>query len=162
MGRRNLFAGRRNGSRAAQIVPESPGRQRPTTETADAAGEEVLETPGALSQPGSLLRRPMRTADPSGPFRKNQNLNRSTQVRKSHAWRGFLTWPLKMIGSSALDGRFLVKRRDVAQGGHHGLERFQETADVLRGIVDTEGDHEGTLGILVAQADRQQHVRRAQ
>jgi hypothetical protein len=73
MGRRNLFAGRRNGSRAAQIVPESPGRQYPTTETADAACEEVLETPGALAQPGCLLRRPMRTADPIGPFRRNQN-----------------------------------------------------------------------------------------
>jgi hypothetical protein len=73
MGRRNLFAGRRNGSRAAQIVPESPRRQRPTTETADAAGEEVLETPGASTKPGCLLRRPMRTADPIGSFRKNQN-----------------------------------------------------------------------------------------
>ena len=50
MGRRNLFAGRLNGSRAAQIVPESPGRQRPTTETAAAACEEVIETPGALTQ----------------------------------------------------------------------------------------------------------------
>jgi hypothetical protein len=29
--------GRRNGSRAAQILTESPGGQRPTTETADAA-----------------------------------------------------------------------------------------------------------------------------
>jgi len=73
MGRRNLFAGHLNGSRAAQILIESPGRQRPTTETAAAAGEEVLETPGALTKPGSLLRRPMRTADPFGPFRKNQN-----------------------------------------------------------------------------------------
>jgi hypothetical protein len=54
-------------------VPESPGRQCPTTETADAAGEEVLETPGALTKPESLLRRPMRTADPIGPFRRNQN-----------------------------------------------------------------------------------------
>ena len=52
MGRRNLFAGSLNGSRAAQIVPESPGRQCPTTETADAACEEVIETPGALSKPG--------------------------------------------------------------------------------------------------------------
>jgi hypothetical protein len=42
MGRRNFFAGRLNGSITAQIVPESPGRQCPTTETADAAGEEVL------------------------------------------------------------------------------------------------------------------------
>jgi len=73
MGRRNLFAGRLNGSRTAQILPESPGRQRPTTETADAACEEVIETPGALAKPGWLLRRPMRTADPIGPFRKNQN-----------------------------------------------------------------------------------------
>ena len=73
MGRRNLFAGRRNGSRAAQIVIESPGRQCPTTETADAACEEVLETPGALAKPGCLLRRPMRMADPIGPFRRNQN-----------------------------------------------------------------------------------------
>jgi hypothetical protein len=73
MGRRNLFAGRRNGSRAAQIVPESPGRQRPTTETTDAAAEEVLETPGALTKHRCLLRRPMRTADPIGPFRRNQN-----------------------------------------------------------------------------------------
>ena len=73
MGRRNLLAGRRNGSITAQIVPESPGRQRPTTETTDAAGEEVLETPGALSKPGCFLRRPMRTADPIGPFRKNKN-----------------------------------------------------------------------------------------
>jgi len=47
MGRRNLFAGRRNGSRAAQIPTESPGRERPSIETVDAAGEEVLETPGA-------------------------------------------------------------------------------------------------------------------
>jgi len=72
MDRRILFAGRRNGSRPAQILPESPGRQRPTTETADAAGEEVIETPGALAKPGCLLRRPMRTADPSGPFRKTK------------------------------------------------------------------------------------------
>jgi len=73
MGRRNLFPGRRNGSRAAQILPESPGRQSPTTETADAACEEVIETPGALAKPGCLLRRPMRTADPSGPYRRNRN-----------------------------------------------------------------------------------------
>ena len=73
MGRRTLFAGRRNGSRAAQILIESPGKQCPTTEMADAAGEEVLETPGALSKPMCLLRRSMRTADPSGPFRRNQN-----------------------------------------------------------------------------------------
>jgi hypothetical protein len=73
MGRRNLFAGRLNGSRAAQIVTESPGGQRPTTETAGAACEEILETPGALSKPGCLLRRPMRTADPIGHFRRNQN-----------------------------------------------------------------------------------------
>jgi hypothetical protein len=73
MGRRNLFAGRRNGSKAAQIVTESPGRQRPTTETAAAAEEEVIETLGASPKPGGLLRRPLRTADPSGPFRKNQN-----------------------------------------------------------------------------------------
>jgi hypothetical protein len=78
MGRRNLVPGRLNGSRAAQILTESPGRQRPTTETAAAAGEEVLEPPGALTTPGSLLRRPMRTADPIGPFRKNQNWNRSS------------------------------------------------------------------------------------
>ena len=71
MGRRNFFAGSLNGSRAAQILIESPGRQRPTTETADAACEEVIETPGALSQLGCLLRRPMRTADPIGPFRRN-------------------------------------------------------------------------------------------
>jgi hypothetical protein len=80
MGRRNLFAGRRNGSRAAQILTESPGGQRPTTETADAACEEVIEPPGALTKPGCILRRPMRTADPSGSFRRNQNWNRSTQV----------------------------------------------------------------------------------
>jgi hypothetical protein len=73
MGRRNLFAGRRNGSRAAQILPESPGGQRPTTETAAAACKEVLETPGASAKPGWILRRPMRTADPNGSFRKNQN-----------------------------------------------------------------------------------------
>jgi len=73
MGRRNLFAGRRNGSRAAQIVTESPGGKRPTTKTADAACEEVIETPGALSKPEWLLRRPMRTADLIGTFRKNQN-----------------------------------------------------------------------------------------
>jgi len=73
MGRRNLFAGYRNGSRSAQILPESPGRKLPTTETAAAACEEVLETPGALSKPGWILRRPMRTADPIGPFRKYQN-----------------------------------------------------------------------------------------
>jgi len=73
MGRRNLFAGSLNGSITAQILTESPGRQCPTTETAAAACEEVLETPGALTKPGCLLRRPMRTADPSGPFRKYQN-----------------------------------------------------------------------------------------
>jgi hypothetical protein len=50
MGRRNLLAGRRNGSMTAQIAPESPGRQRPTTETADAACEEVLETPGGVDE----------------------------------------------------------------------------------------------------------------
>jgi hypothetical protein len=73
MDRRNLFAGCLNGSRATQIFPESPGIQRPTTETADAACEEVLETLGASAKPGCLLRRPMRTADPIGPFRKYQN-----------------------------------------------------------------------------------------
>ena len=52
MGRRNLFSGRLNGSWAAQIVPESPGRQCPTTETADAACEELIETPGASAKPG--------------------------------------------------------------------------------------------------------------
>jgi hypothetical protein len=57
-----------------------PGRQCPTTETADAAREEVVETRGALAKLGWLLWRPMRTADPIGTFRKNQNLNRSTQV----------------------------------------------------------------------------------
>jgi hypothetical protein len=50
MDRRNFFAGRRNGSRAAQIVTESPGGQRPTTETADAACEEVIETPGGVGE----------------------------------------------------------------------------------------------------------------
>jgi hypothetical protein len=75
MGRRNFFAGRLNGSRAAQILTESPGGQRPTTETAGAACEEVLETLGASAKPGCLLRRPMRPADPIGPFRKNQNYN---------------------------------------------------------------------------------------
>jgi hypothetical protein len=54
-------------------VTESPGGQCPTTETADAACEEVLETPGASAKPGWLLRRPMWTADPIGPFRRNQN-----------------------------------------------------------------------------------------
>ena len=73
MGGRNLFAGRLNGSTAAQILPESPGRQSPTTETPAAACEEVIETPGASAKPGCLLRRPMRAADPIGPFRKNQN-----------------------------------------------------------------------------------------
>jgi hypothetical protein len=42
MGRRNLFAGRLNGSITAQILPESPGRQRPTTETAAAACFEFV------------------------------------------------------------------------------------------------------------------------
>ena len=74
MDRRNLFAGCRNGSRAAQTLIESPGRQRPTTETAAAACEEVIETPGALTKPGCLLRRPMRPADPIGPFREKQKL----------------------------------------------------------------------------------------
>jgi hypothetical protein len=55
MGRRNLFAGCRNGSRAAQIVTESPARQRPTTETVDAAGEGALETSGALTKPGCFF-----------------------------------------------------------------------------------------------------------
>jgi hypothetical protein len=73
MGRRNLFAGRLNGSRTAQILPKSPRRQCPTTETADAAGEEVIETPGASAKPEWFLRRPMRMADPIGPFCKNQN-----------------------------------------------------------------------------------------
>jgi len=72
MDRRNLFAGRRNGSKAAQIVPESPERQRPTTETAAAACEGVIETPGALAKPGSPLRRPMRTAAPAGPSAKTK------------------------------------------------------------------------------------------
>jgi len=73
MGRRNLFAGSLNGSITAQILPQSPGRQRPTTETADAACEEVIETPGALTKPECHLRRPMRTADPIGSILKNQN-----------------------------------------------------------------------------------------
>jgi len=48
MGRRNLCAGRRNGSRAAQILPESPGRQCPTTEITGAAYKRVIETPGGV------------------------------------------------------------------------------------------------------------------
>jgi hypothetical protein len=48
MGRRNLCADRRNGSRAARILTESPGRQAPTTETAGAAYKRVLETPGGV------------------------------------------------------------------------------------------------------------------
>ena len=52
MGRRNLFAGNLNGSRAAQILPQSPGRQCPTTETADAACEEVIETPWGVGEAG--------------------------------------------------------------------------------------------------------------
>jgi hypothetical protein len=83
MGRRNFFAGRRNGSKAAQILTESPGGQRPTTETADAAGEEVLETPGASAKPGSLLRRPMRTADPSGALPQKPKLE-SLNLGKSN------------------------------------------------------------------------------
>jgi hypothetical protein len=80
MGRRNLFAGRRNGSRAAQILPESPGRQCPTTERRPTLPVRRLSNRrGALSKPGCLLRRPMRTADPSGSFRKNKNWNCSTQ-----------------------------------------------------------------------------------
>ena len=66
MGRRNLFAGRRNGSRAAQILPESPGRQCPTTET-DAAGEEVIETPGASAKPGLSTAAHADGRPPSGP-----------------------------------------------------------------------------------------------
>jgi len=80
MGRRNLFPGRLNGSRTAQILPESPGRQCPTTEPGAAACEGVIETPGALAKPGSLLRRPMRTETPAGPSAKNQTKNRSPQV----------------------------------------------------------------------------------
>jgi hypothetical protein len=52
MGRRNLFAGRRNGSKAAQIVTESPGGQRPTTERVDAACEEVIESPWGVGEAG--------------------------------------------------------------------------------------------------------------
>ena len=81
MGRRNLFTGRLNGSRAAQILPESPGRQRPTTETAAAACEEVIETPGRRRS-RVALRRPMRTADPSGHFRKNKS--ESLIVKEAH------------------------------------------------------------------------------
>jgi len=51
-------------------LTESPGRQRPTTETAAAACEGVIETPGALAEPGRFLLRPLRMADPSGSFRK--------------------------------------------------------------------------------------------
>ena len=56
----------------AQILPESPGRQGPTTETAAAAGEEVIETPGALTKPGCLLRRPMGRQTPAGPSAKTK------------------------------------------------------------------------------------------
>jgi hypothetical protein len=104
MGRRNLFAGRRNGSRAAQIVTESPGEQRPTTETADAACEEVIETPRASAKPGWLLRRPMRTADPSGTFRKNQNWNRSTQVLILEASRRSVNCNGRNCGRSGVIG----------------------------------------------------------
>jgi hypothetical protein len=45
-----FFSGPRNGSRAAQIVPESPGTDRPTTGTAAAACEGVIEAPGALAE----------------------------------------------------------------------------------------------------------------
>jgi hypothetical protein len=72
LGRRNLFAGRLNGSNNRSDIA-SPRRQCPTTETADAACKEVIDTPGASAKPGWFLRRPMRTADPIGPFRKNQN-----------------------------------------------------------------------------------------
>ena len=50
MGRRNLFPGRLNGSRTAQILPESPGRQRPTTEPAAAACEGGYRNPGGVGE----------------------------------------------------------------------------------------------------------------
>ena len=93
----------------AQILPESPGRQRPTTETAAAAGEKVIETPGASAKSRWLLRRPMRTADPSGPFRKNQNWNRSTQVLLSYQ-KSLLTTKCAKTAKSILN-------RDPAIGG---------------------------------------------
>jgi hypothetical protein len=71
MGRRNLFPGRLNGSRTAQILPESPGRQRPTTETAAAACEEVIETPGGVGEAWEFFAAAPAEADPTGPFRKN-------------------------------------------------------------------------------------------
>ena len=71
-GRRNLFPGRLNGSRTAQISPESPGRQRPTTEPDAAACEGVIETPGALAKPGRFLRRPLRRDNPAGPSVKTK------------------------------------------------------------------------------------------
>ena len=82
MGRRNLFAGCCNGSKAAQKLTKSPGGQRPTTETADAAGEEVLETPGALTKPivsfaaAHADGRPQR-ALPQKPKLKSLNLGKS-------------------------------------------------------------------------------------
>jgi len=76
-GRRNLFPGRRNGSKAAQIVPENPERQRPTTETAAAAGEGVIETPWRWRSLEVLCGGPCGRQTPAGPYRKNQNKNRS-------------------------------------------------------------------------------------
>ena len=95
MGRRNLFSGRLNGSRTAQILPESPGRQRPTTETADAACEEVIETPGAMAKPGCLLRRPMRRQTPSG-------LSAKTKIRIAQLrfYQSIKTRPCEVRGES--------------------------------------------------------------
>jgi len=72
MGRRNLFPGRLNGSRTAQIFPESPGRQCPTTETVAAACEEVIETPGALAKPGSFCGGPCGRETPAVPSAKTK------------------------------------------------------------------------------------------
>jgi hypothetical protein len=77
---------------AAQIVTESPGRQCPTTETFDAAGEDVLETPGALSKPMCFFAaahadgRPQR-ALPQKPKLKSLNLEgleRALKCRLGH------------------------------------------------------------------------------
>jgi hypothetical protein len=60
----------RTAAGTAQILPESPARLRPTTAPAAAAGEEVIDTPGALAKPGCLLRRPLRRQTPAGPSAK--------------------------------------------------------------------------------------------
>ena len=67
-----------NGSKTAQIRPDSPGRLTFTTQAAVAAGEDSSRTPGGVDESWVSFAADHGDTDPSGLFQTNTNKNRTT------------------------------------------------------------------------------------